>query len=270
MKTMKTVLLEEVNQLEKIVKRAKERLEGAPKGYLRINNKKGRTEYYYKSEEEREKRRKNGRYLKKSEMNLAKAIAQRDYDTRIVECAKARIEAINRFLKKYERNGLAEAYEKTNRQRRLLISPEIIPDNEYIKQWMEVEYTGKPFLDDENEIITERGERVRSKSEKIIADKLYALGIPYRYEYPITLEGNIVIYPDFTILRVSSREEAYLEHFGRMDDPQYVEKTLYKLATYERNGIFLGLNLYVTFETGRKALNSRDLNTLLRSLFCEQ
>lgn len=29
-------------------------------------------------------------------------------------------------------------------------------------------------------IITERGEWVRSKSEKIIADKLYLLGIPYR------------------------------------------------------------------------------------------
>jgi hypothetical protein len=36
------------------------------------------------------------------------------------------------------------------------------------------------------------------------------------------------------------RKEIYLEHFGLMDQQDYVETMLYKLNTYERNGIFVG------------------------------
>ena len=78
----------------------------------------------------------------------------------------------------------------------------------------------------------EKGERVRSKSEKIIADKLYMLGIPYRYEYPLVLDGN------------------------------------YKLNTYEKNAIYLGVQLFVTYETSRKALNVRALDDMIKKVFC--
>ena len=115
--------------------------------------------------------------------------------------------------------------------------------------------------------MTENGERVRSKSEKIIADKLHALGVPYRYEYPLVLDGNMKIYPDFTMLRMPEREEIYLEHFGLMDDEGYVEKVMWKLNTYERNGIYLGVNLFITYETGRNPLNTKTLDRLIRSLF---
>ena len=121
---------------------------------------------------------------------------------------------------------------------------------------------------DAQEIITERGERVRSKSEKIIADKLHALGIPYRYEYPLVLEGNIKIYPDFAILKMPQREEVYLEHFGLMDNIEYMDSVIYKLNTYERNGIYLGVNLYITHETSKVPLNTRALDGMIKQLFC--
>ena len=115
--------------------------------------------------------------------------------------------------------------------------------------------------------MTERGERVRSKSEKIIADKLYMLGIPYRYEFPIVLEGNIKMYPDFTILKMPERKEVYLEHFGKLDDEAYINITIMKLNTYEKNGIYVGVNLFFTYETNRKALNVKALDKMLRTLF---
>lgn len=95
------------------------------------------------------------------------------------------------------------------------------------------------------------------------------LGIPYRYECPITLEGSIKIYPDFTILKMPEREEVYLEHFGMMDDVNYVNTALYKLNTYERNGIYLGVNLFLTYETSRKPLNARALDEMIRKLWIE-
>ncbi len=136
-------------------------------------------------------------------------------------------------------------------------------DEEFIKKWLEVEYKGKPFGEDENIILTEKGERVRSKSEKIIADKLYSLGIPYRYEHPLLLNDGVKVYPDFTILRMPIREEVYLEHFGMMDDSEYVGTTLYKLSSYEKSGIYLGVNLFVTYETGKKALSTKSLDGLI-------
>lgn len=267
MKTIESKLREEMKQLEKILAEAQKRLKTAPKGHLRIAKKRGGAEYYYKSDEVSQK---NGRYMKKEEAGLARRIAQRDYDLSVVKHAEERIKAINTFLGKYERTSLKQIYQQTNLFRRKLVYAPMISDEEYIRQWQAVEYTGKSFKEGGSEIMTEKGERVRSKSEKIIADKLYVLGIPYRYEYPIELAGNITIYPDFTILKMPEREEVYLEHFGMMDDSEYVDNVMFKLNTYERNGIYLGINLFITHETGKYPLNTRVLDELIKKLFCEE
>lgn len=152
----------------------------------------------------------------------------------VLKKATERIKAIETFLDKYERSSLKDIYSKTNPIRLELIEVVEVSDEEFVKQWQSVEYEGKPIINDAQVIVTERGERVRSKSEKIIADKLYMLGIPYRYECPIWLDENIKVYPDFTILRMPEREEVYLEHFGMMDDMDYVNKTMHKLSSYEK------------------------------------
>ena len=267
MQTMESVLRNEICILEEIVKGARKRLKTAPTGHLRIMKKHNRIEYYYRSDG-RSNNNNNGRYMKKQELNLAKGIAQRDYDVLLVKNAEERIKGITTFLKMYEKTSLKSLYEKTNQYRRDLVSVPIMSDDEFIKCWQAVEYAGKSFAENFQEIITERGERVRSKSEKIIADKLYALGIPYRYEYPLILEGNIKVYPDFTILRMPAREEVYLEHFGMMDDSNYVDKAIYKLDSYERNGIYPGVNLFILHETSKRALNIKVVDRLIRKLFC--
>lgn len=229
MKTTEKILQEEVLQLRDIAESARKRLETAPKGRLRIAKKQNQIEYYYKEpEEEGEVGRDDGKKVKENKNG------------------------------RYMRNSYRKA----------LIAPPVLSDEEFVRQWQAKEYKGKPFEDDENIILTERGERVRSKSEKIIADKLYALGIPYRYEYPLVLSGGVKVYPDFTILRMTTREEVYLEHFGMMDDLEYVETALYKLSSYEKNGIYLGVDLFVTYETGKRTLNTKGLDGLMRKLFC--
>lgn len=267
MKTIHSELKEEIGKLEQVIKQARERIQKSPKGYLRISKKRDGVEYYYKSEESKGG---NGKYIKKKEFELAQKLAQRDYDMRIAEASEERLKSIKNFLSIYEKTNLGQIYEKTNSYRKKLICATEISDEEYVRRWQEIEYDGKPFLDETKEIITERGERVRSKSEKIIADKLFALGIPYRYEYPLELAEKIRVYPDFTILRMPAREEVYLEHLGMMDDMDYVGTALYKLNTYEKNGIYLGVNLFITYETSKKVLNTRTLDGLIKELFCEK
>ena len=271
MRTLEQKLGEEYGWLQNVISEVKNRVSNAPHGQLRIARKRKGVEYYYKEEDfaQRDKSS-NGRYIRKDEYSLAVQLAQRDYDKNIFKKAVERSVCIDEFLKKYQKTSLKEVYSKTNEYRKKLITPVIISDEEYIKQWQEINYKGKSFEDEENEIITERGERVRSKSEKIIADKLYALGIPYRYEYPLTLARGVRIYPDFTILKMPEREEVYLEHFGMMDDAYYVDNALYKLNTYEKNQIYLGVNLFITHETSKNPLNTRALDGMLRKLFCEE
>ena len=203
-------------------------------------------------------------------MNLAKTIAQRDYDAIILKKATKRLKLIESFLKEYEKTDLYEVFQKINSYRRELINPCIISDEEFIKHWQEEKYVRKEVEDTGHEIIAERGEVVRSKSEKIIADKLLKLGIPYRYECPIHFPGNITVYPDFTILKMPERENVYLEHLGMMDDMNYVNKFVFKLNTYEKNGIYLGVNLFFTYETSKKPLNIRALDEMLKKLWVEE
>lgn len=100
MKTIESELREEKQQLEKLIVDASKRIDKAPSGHLRIMEKRGCAEYYLKSDNGNNTN-KNGRYMKKSERELAKAIAQSDYDVSVVKNAKERVKAIDTFLNKY-------------------------------------------------------------------------------------------------------------------------------------------------------------------------
>lgn len=102
---------------------------------------------------------------------------------------------------------------------------------------------------------TLRGEKVRSKSEAIIADALYRHGIFYQYEK--ILEADGVTRVDFTMEHNIRGCTLYWEHFGKMDDPDYVLEYLKKKKRYESMGIAEGKNLIATYEfygSGKPAL----------------
>ena len=54
-----------------------------------------------------------------------------------------------------------------------------------------------------------------------------------------------------------------------IDDKEYADTVIFKLNSYEKNGIYLGDNLYITYETSKKPLNVMALDQMLRNLFCE-
>jgi len=269
MKKIVKRLRDEVKIIEVMEKKAKERLRHVPKGHLRIMKKRGKAQYYYRNADSTDVREcsYNGRYLRRDEIILAKRIAQRDYDMQFLNIVEKRRKAINNFVEIYEQTDLGEVYQKINPYRRELILPLALPDEEYIRRWQNVEYSRMGFEEGAPEYISEKGERVRSKSEKIIADKLYLLGIPYRYEYPLMLEGNIRKCPDFTILKMPERKEVYLEHLGMLDKTDYLEEVIYKWNTYEKNGIYLGINLFFTHETSKHPLNTRVLDEMIQKWF---
>lgn len=75
---------------------------------------------------------------------------------------------------------------------------------------------------------TQKGDIVRSRAESQIADFLFQHDISYVYEPEITL-GTQTLHPDFYLLD----EDVYLEYWGLVPDPRYVEKMWKKLNLYQ-------------------------------------
>lgn len=253
-------LTEELNVLDEIIVKAEKSLEGSPTGILRISRS-GNTMQYYRREDEKDR---NGKYIKKKDMGFVYELAQKDYDETILNAARSQKKKISGFLRQYAPDKLKNIYTTLTPERQLLTTPHIIPDAQYVSKWKNRVYEGKGFREDAPEIYTENGEWVRSKSEKMLADKLKAMNIPYLYEYPLYLNGYGFVYPDFTLLNVRTREEFYLEHFGMMDDETYSESAVLKIESYEKNGIFPGEKLLITYETSKHPLDMKLFEQIIK------
>lgn len=258
MKGLKNMLQREQVRLEKILHSVKEELEEAPEGTLRISKGKKYCQYYYCTEEN-----KRGSYIQKSNEKLMSRLAQKAYDQKVLKLVQKRLQQINKILKEYEDDEIEKVYYKENEERRKLIRPVEPTWEEKISSWKQRQYTGKEFPEGVPVIFTEKGERVRSKSEKIMADYFYRNGINYKYECPLYLKGIGLVYPDFTLLSKKTGLEVYWEHNGRMDDPEYARKAICKIHAYENNNIYPGERLILTYETSQIILNTGKIEKLV-------
>lgn len=251
-------------RLQKIKKEVDKRLENTPEGRLRITST-GKHTQYMLCEAIDVKCPKQGRYLKKEEMDLARTLAQKAYDKKIQKLVDRRLSQIRSLGKSCSDNEIELIYTQMNEKRKELVEPVEASWEQLVDQWKSIPYTGKQFDNDVPEIYTKKGERVRSKSEKILADALADAGIEYKYECPLNLKGYGTVYPDFTMLSPTTRKEIYWEHDGRMDDPGYAEKAVRKINSYIRNQIIPGKNLIITFETSATVLTDDTIHKMIEN-----
>jgi hypothetical protein len=142
----------------------------------------------------------------------------------------------------------------------MLIAPLTLTEEEYARQWERRTYYRKPNTNS-YKFETIKGETVRSKSEVIIANILFLLGIPYKYEYPLILPNGRTIYVDFLILDVKNRKEIWYEHFGMMGIVWYADDNTERFNDIVSAGLIPGDNFIATFETENKVL---DTETILK------
>lgn len=259
MKEVRRTLEARKNQLLKLKKEKEKALLSAPKGLLRVNCQGSRIQYYRRENSSDA----NGVYLREKDRELVRMLAQKDYDQKVLRAVEKELGAVERCLAGYPVTGAEEVYEKLHRERKKLVVPVWEPREQFVQKWEAVVYKGKGFGEDAPEFYTAKNERVRSKSEWIIADLLNREGVPYRYEYPLHLKGMGVVHPDFMVLNVKKRKEFYWEHLGMMDDSVYAERALKKIAMYEQNGIYPGDGLILTYETRINPLNQKMVAKLI-------
>lgn len=258
MRGLRSLLLAEQARLEEIIKNAKIRLDNAPEGTLRLSHSNSYLQCYHCTEENT-----SGQYISKGNEKLIQKLAQKSYDEKVLRLVEKRLNQIKKLTKDYEDDEIEQIFLNEHKERQRIIQPVEPTWKNRLNEWKTKEYQGKGFGDEMPMIVTERGERVRSKSEKIMADYFYRHGIEYKYECPIYLKGMGMVYPDFTFLSKKLGKEVYWEHCGIVDEPSYARNMVRKIEAYENNGIFPGERLILTYETEQSILNTGKIEQMV-------
>lgn len=246
--------------LEKKLKNVNTLLKSAPKGGLR-SCKRGNQFYYYSTMSGK----KPDTYIRVKKIK-AKLLAQKEYLIKVQKLINNELAYLNSRYK-YPAKTYENALSELSPGKQILVEPIWLSDDAYITEWKshENEYEHKKFdKEEESEYFTTNHERVRSKSELMIANTLEKFGIPYYYEYRIDVPGLGTIYPDFRVLNVRQRHEYFWEHDGMMDHDGYRKKLSRRILWYERNGYFPGRNLIMTFEDKDNPLSQINIEDNIR------
>ncbi len=254
---LRELLLQEQKHLQTIIAQVSENMVSTPQGRLRISVDHGVARYYHCLDD------RYGEYISRENVQLPRQLAQKAYNEAVLKATETRIKHIARCLKDYNDDEIEQLFTSLHPERQKLITPVEPTFSQLQEQWYSNPYVGKVFKEGTPVILTEKGERVRSKSEKILADYFYRNNILYKYESPLNLVGYGTVYPDFTFLSRKLRREIYWEHEGMMDKPEYATKAVKKLNSYQMNGIMPGERLILTFETDRDVLNSKLVSELV-------
>lgn len=237
-----------------------------PPGSLSVIRKNSNQYYYYNCCIGGKKHKRYLNPANKFDQRLRKKLQRRRFLQRSLSILKTDISALEQAMAKFipydpKRicSELAPAYQDIQKDPGLWLPAE--PD---LRRWEKEpydRYTGHP-----DGLIheTSTGLLVRSKSESMIADALTLYGVPFRYEQVLILSGKSYA-PDFTLLHPLTRELFYWEHFGKMDEPEYLLRTGTKIMDYHQAGIRIGTNFIMTFEDQQNPLTMREIQNIITS-----
>lgn len=174
-------------------------LTNAPEGALRINTSSGKTQFFHRSQPAT----RAGTYIPQNNFELARELAQKDYDQKVIRSIEQEIKAIDKYLSSSPETKAEKIYEKLHKERQKLIIPIRETDAQYMQRWEQMQYKGKEIDDTVSPLFTEKGERV--------------------------------------LLR--------------------------KIEAYEKNGIVLGNNLILTWETKKYPINQGNIRREINKYF---
>lgn len=260
----------EADKLEKDLEIIKKFKQQQPEGSLKCQ-KKGNEFFYYQQYHNEVSNKWETHYIKRKDISLAKALAQKQYYARLEPLLEKKQKLINDFIRKYCPEEMEQVYDRLGDERKSLVTPMVMSKEEIIHRWNTEEYESNVFHPENLKFETQQGEMVRSKSEVIIANILHShkADILYKYERPLVLEkegSKKIIYPDFTILNRHTGRIVYFEHAGKMEDSHYANEFVKKMNTYVNNGLLPGRDVLMTFETMVNPLDVSVVKKMIKEL----
>ncbi|MCR4956702.1 MAG: hypothetical protein K6A30_08455 [Lachnospiraceae bacterium] len=249
-------------ELEEFIKAKEKALDKAPEGKIRAFRH-GNTCQFYLRETPGDT---NGKYIQKTNQSFIQSHLQKSYDEKVLKLLKKEQETLKKIYVKTNEipNKIKQLYSDLPKEVKQFVLPVDLEDEEYAEKWLAKEYVKKEISDRVPFFKTEKGERVRSKSELTIANMLARYQVPYKYECPLQLYNGEVIYPDFTVLNMRTREVKYWEHRGMMGDMEYAHHTVRRIKKYNKTGLYLGRQLMITEETLEDPLGTDEIEYMIK------
>ncbi|MBQ9960869.1 MAG: hypothetical protein IJP00_03075 [Firmicutes bacterium] len=236
-----------LTEMEELLEKVNIQLKDCPAGSLVQYNRNNAPTYFHVFKENGQRKRKG---ITK-DRNLIEKLVRKVYLIEAASILEADIHAIRNFLKTYKEptfnNVISCVPERFREIGESLLKPQ--PSG-----WATEAYKQSDYKPEMRRFTTSRFLKVRSKSELLIAEKLYEHEIDFRYEQVIAFEYKEFA-PDFTIRRKSDGKTFYWEHCGRTSDEIYNKHNRWKLAQYEKMGIVPWDNLIITYDTEDGLLN---------------
>lgn len=205
------------------------------------------------------------RKAKRKEVKLVSDLAYRRYLNKLIKEDGIELKAIKDYKKKHipEPHGII----KTNcpEEYHRLISDRTVPSDNNLKRYQDMldnKYIRSTRNLQKLIISTMSGIKVRSKSECIIADLLTREGLAFVYEPILIIDGQEYT-PDFIIIDTMTGRAFMWEHLGLLDKQDYLEKSLMKIADFNKDGWHIGVNLILTGETRGNPFNAQKAKAAL-------
>lgn len=237
-------------------------------------------------------------YVRKTDKDRLSRLATRYYERKLKKAAQKEKSQIDRCLetlsKDSESSDIARVSEKIPEEIRKNVTFSELTGDGYARKWQEgnsvVKKRRTHKQDDYHKFKTLHGDYVASKSEVIIADRLFVKGIPFHYEVAFTPEATVdltrpvynefgmiagyevigfspfdedTLHPDFYVLNTRTRKAYFWEHLGMMDDPDYCKKNFNRFMRILDAGYIIGEDLIVTHEDKRHPLKTEEIDRII-------
>ena len=237
-------------------------------GILVARNQRGSTRLYQRNGDSKEK------YLGADDSRTISLLATKAYGQKLLRAAELEKQQIEKCIGilesktdgKVDPADIDQVYGRLPGFIKENTNPSVFTDDGFARRWQEEEYNNRWMSRKDHAYDTPRGEKERSKSEWIIASMLYEAGVPYRYEETVALNEDfqVFLYPDFTVLNKRTRKVYYWEHFGRMDDPEYITNSFMpKMNEYYNFEFLPGDKLLMTFESKGHPLDTTEVKRII-------
>ena len=235
-------------------------LKDLPEGKLILSVVKGRNYYYLSNPAGR-------KYIGDGNSELVRKLQLRRFLEDYLTKTEKHMKFVENFLNGYSvvspDRVLAELPKTYRGEKVLADAGMVFFDGE---AWAAEPYEKSTFRSHELNKKTLKGDNVRSMTELAIANVLYSLEIPYRYEEVLWF-GKTRIIPDFRIYSRKSGKIVILEHCGMMNNHDYYQAFFWKLHQYIDNGYLPWEDVFFTFNSNDGNINTQYIMKMVETYF---
>lgn len=257
------LMLRQIELLEQRIKKLQDLVDRAAEGSLtcELRGDQYRYIYYFKRGSAWKRR-----ILKESDRALVVELAKKHWNKQKIVQFKRELTAAKAYVDSYD-TAPGKIREDSEGFKQLWAQIHALTEYE---QWGSEPYEdSRDFYPEQLKHPTGKGdERVRSKSEVLIARALQAHGIQYHYEQVVQV-GYKTYRPDFIIRHPKTGVLIIWEHFGMMDDRSYAHNAAEKIRNYMVNGYSQTKNLITTFEDRDHPLDISTIETIINRLLLD-